>query len=423
MANSKRREKFTDRNGNMLIPINVEGGNYNEKFFTTTKLVTIVLLLTLLFYMIYVLTHNHLTFMGVCIWIVGYSIIFIQSMRYIVFEEKFYYKMYKELKLHEISTPALFWGIASIKDTDEGAIITYADASIGIVVRVERDTITGKDQNFKETHYDAISDFYRDVIIQKYNFVQMNIMEQAGKDPRLNELAKVVYKSDNPNIQKLMELEVGYIKNITHTSLYESDYFLFYTNDLSKLDSIIGDITESMFKLLDGAYVSYRILTSKEIVDLVKEDYGVTYFNATEASLLMYSNNSNYNVAPFTIDGLLWTDGNDQKLTERDKNKLRQITSGVINETIKTADMALKKTLYRKEEKNKVGIDFSSLSETASEQRKNTVSTIRKPNIQSGKNEEKNTGTKVTNVTLEKDSKNSSIKNNKNEDDDEIIDF
>ncbi len=402
MANSKRREKFTDRNGNMLIPINVEGGNYNEHFLTTPKLLTIAALLVGLGYVIYKVSHIHLTLFNFLFWVGGYLIIFIYSMRYIVFEEKFYYKMYQQLKEHEISTPALFWDIASIKDTDEGAIITYSDARIAIVVKVERDTITGKDQNFKETHYDAISDFYKDVIIQKYNFVQMNIMEQAGKDPRLTELSKVVYKSDNPNIQKLMELEVGYIKNITHTSLYESDYFLFYTSDLSKLDSIIGDITESMFKLLDGAYVSYRVLTSKEIVELVKDDYGVTYFNSTEASLLMYSTNSNYNMSPFDITGLLWTDGEEQKLNDKEKNKLRQITSGVINETIKTYEMALKKTLYRKEEKNKVGIDFSSLSETTSEQRKSSLGTIRKPNIQKKDTDENKDNTPVNDEEIKK---------------------
>ena len=160
MANSKRREKFTDRNGNMLIPINVEGGNYNEHFLTTPKLLTIAALLVGLGYVIYKVSHIHLTMFNFLFWVGGYLIIFIYSMRYIVFEEKFYYKMYQQLKEHEISTPALFWDIASIKDTDEGAIITYSDARIAIVVKVERDTITGKDQNFKETHYDAISDFY-----------------------------------------------------------------------------------------------------------------------------------------------------------------------------------------------------------------------------------------------------------------------
>lgn len=364
MANTKRRENYTDRNGNMLIPINVEGGNYNEHFITTPKLVCIACMLCALAYIIYKCSHGNGGVLSWIIWLTIWLIISTFVTRFFIFEEKFYYRMYLDLKEHEITTPAIFWDIASIKDTDEGAIITYSDAKIAILVKVDRDTITGKTPDFKETHYDAISDFYRDVITQKYSFVQMNIMEQAGKDPRLAELSKIVYKSDNPNIQKLMEMEVGHIKNITHSSLYESDYFLFYTTDLTKIDTIIMDITESIFKLLDGAYIGYSILSSKDIVDLLKEEFGVTYFNYTEASLLMYNNNANSMVRPFDITGILWTDGEDQTLNNMERNKLRNITSGVIKETLKTSDMALKKSIYRKEIKNKVGVDFSSLSET-----------------------------------------------------------
>lgn len=365
MANSRRRENYTDRNGNMLIPINVEGGNYNEHFFTTTKLVSITLLLLGLAYVIYKCSHSSTsTILTWVVWLSIWGLIAITVTRFVIFEEKFYYRMYQDLKENEITTPAIFWDIASIKDTDEGAIITYSDAKIAIMVKIDRDTITGKPREFKETHYDAISDFYREIMLQKYSFVQMNIMEQAGKDPRLNELSKVVYKSDNPNICKLMEMEVGHIKNITHASLYESDYFLFYTTDLTKMDSIIMDITESLFKLLDGAYIGYKILSSKDIVDLLKEEFGVTYFNYTEASLLMYNNNKNSLIKPFDITGILWTDGEDQTLNTREINKLRGITSSVIKETLKASDIALKKSLYRKEIKNKVGVDFSTLSET-----------------------------------------------------------
>lgn len=379
MANTKRRENYTDRNGNMLIPINVEGGNYNEHFITTPKLVCIGLIIGALAFIIYKCSHGT---GGLLSWVIWLSIWLIASTfaaRFLIFEEKFYYRMYLDLKEHEITTPAIFWDIASIKDTDEGAIITYSDAKIAIMVKVDRDTITGKTPDFKETHYDAISDFYRDVITQKYSFVQMNIMEQAGKDPRLAELSKVVYKSDNPNIQKLMEMEVGHIKNITHSSLYESDYFLFYTNDLTKIDTIIMDITESIFKLLDGAYIGYRILSSKDIVDLLKEEFGVTYFNYTEASLLMYNNNANSMIKPFDITGILWTDGEDQTLNNQEINKLRTITSGVIKETLKTSDMTLKKSIYRKEIKNKVGVDFSSLSETTVGTNNRSFNSIIKP--------------------------------------------
>lgn len=391
MANSKRRENFTDKNGNMLIPINVEGGNYNEHFLTTPKLVSILILLLGLAYIIYSCSHSSSP--SLVKWVVWLSIWFAIATvvtRFIIFEEKFYYRMYLDLKENEITTPAIFWDIASIKDTDEGAIITYSDAKIAVMVKVERDTITGKTPEFRETHYDAISDFYRDLMIQKYSFVQMNIMEQAGKDTRLNELSKIVYKSDNPNICKLMEMEVGHIKNITHASLYESDYFLIYTNDLTKMDSIISDVTEDIFKLLDGAYIGYQILSSKDIVDLLKEEFGVTYFNYTEASLLMYNNNKNSMVTPFNITGILWTDGENQTLNNREINKLRGITSSVIKETLKTSNVSLKKSIYRKEVKNKVGVDFSSLSETTVGTKSKTKNNIVKPSKNHNSNNRNN---------------------------------
>lgn len=397
MANSKRREKYTDRNGNMLIPINVEGGQYNENFMTTPKLVSIGVILVALAYIIYRCSHGNGGILSWVLWLTIWLVISSFITRFIIFEEKFYYRMYLDLKEHEITSPSIFWDIASIKETDEGAIITYSDAKIAIVVALDRDTITGKTEDFKERHYDAISDFYRDVITHKYSFIQCNIMEQAGKDPRLNELSKVVYKSDNKNICKLMEMQVGHIKNITHASLYESDYFLFYTNDLTKVDSIITDITESIFKILDGAYVSYRILNGKEIVELFKEENGVTYFNYTEASLLMYNNNKNAIGNPFNITGILWTDGEEQKLNNNEINKLRSITSGVIKETLKLSDISIRKSIYRKEKKKKIGVDFNSLSETTVNSNNRNRGNIIQPNVKLSKTPNTNYSTNNNN--------------------------
>lgn len=389
MANTKRRAEYIDRDGAMFMPMNVEGGVWNEHFITTPKFICIVLIILSAVAIIMMLGSDKASVTQYIIWLSIWLFVSIQVLRFIVFEEKFYYKMYLELQEHEISSPALFWDIASIKDTDDGAIITYSDAKIAILVKVERDTITGKQKEFKETHYDAISDFYREVVTDRYSFVQMNIMEQAGKDPRLNELSKVIYKSDNENICKLMELQVGYIKNITHKALYESDYFLFYTQDLSKVDCIISEISECIFKLLDGAYISYQILSSKEIVDLVKEIYGVNYFNSTEASLLMFNKDAAGDITPFNITGMLWKDGEEQEFNNKELNKLRNITSSVIRETLSVNDMSLKEALYRKNTKNKIGVDFEGLYDATVEKKVNNTpnkaKTIKKPNINTTK--------------------------------------
>lgn len=368
--------------------MNVEGSSWEDNFITTPKLVVIGLMLGSAVFMGFYLKENYSPLGSYIIFYALWFLICSLITRFYIFEEKYYYRMYKQLKESEISTPAVFWDIASIKDTDEGAILTYSDAKIAIMVKVERDTITGKTKDFKEYHYDAISDFYKDVVSQKYSFVQMNVMEQAGKDPRLAELSKVIYKSDNKNIVKLMEMEVGHIKNITHASLYESDYFLFYTNDVSKVDSIIGDITESLFKLLDGAYIGYQVLNSKDIVSFIKDEFGVNYFNSTEASLLMYSNNDNSMINPFNITGILWADGEEQTLNNQEKNKLRRLTSGVINETLKIKDMSLKKAIYRKETKNKIGFDFESLSKTTVNTNNKHVTKLTKQNTSSNNDDE-----------------------------------
>lgn len=420
MANTKRRAEYTDRNGNMFIPMNVEGGVWNEHFITTPKLICIVLIIISIFIIITYLQSEAAKFTQYIIWIGIWAFISLQVIRFVVFEEKFYYKMYLELKDHEIASPSLFWDIASIKDTDEGAIMTYSDVKIGIIIKLERDTITGKNSEFKETHYDAISDFYREITTMKYSFVQMNIMEQAGKDPRLHELSKLVYKSDNDNICKLMEMEVGYIKNVTHCSLYESDYFLFYTPDLSKVDTIIGDASECIFRILDGAYIGYTILSSKEIVDFVKEEYGVNYFNSTDASLQMFDRNAANIATPFNVYGIIWKDGEDQELTNQEVNKIRGITSSIIKETVDQKTVSFKKTIYRKNTKNKIGVDFSKLSEghditkrVASQQRQNRINKSIQPN--NFVTNQINT----SNVNLSKQQVNSST----NDDDEEYIDL
>lgn len=438
MANTQRRKDYTDRSGNMFIPINVEGGNYNESFFTTTKLVTIIIILGLLALLIFYIKSLNANALGYIIYIGIYLFIASFAVRFIIFEEKFYYRMYKVLQKHKITSPALFWNITSIKDTDDGAILNYADGKVAVMIRVDRDTITGKEPSFKETHYDALSDFYRELVLNRFCWVQMNIMEPAGKDPRLNELSKLVYKSDNPNIQKLMELEVGHIKSISRKSLYESDYFLIYTNDITRVDTIIADVTECIFKLLEGAYISYSILGSKDIAESVKERRGVNYFNYAQASLQMFTDSNMQIAAPFNIKGIEWTDGEYQELNPSELNKLRYTTSGVIRETIDPEKVSLKDTIYRKEEKIKVGIDFSDLSKTAQKKVPQQQSSAKKTLLSKDKNGAKsttqtkkatsNTTDETTGgnakVTLSKDTvstapKNTSTGNN----DDDFIDF
>ena len=379
MANSQRRYK--DKNGYQFIPMNVEGQGYNDSFITTPKLVVIISVLLSIVVIIMYTTSENISISGTLIYIAIWFIASSLAIRYIVFEEKFYYRMYKELQGREITTPSIFWNIASIRDLDDGAIITYADAKIGIIIKVERDTIVGKERDFEEIHYDSISDFYRALVIRKYNFIQLNLMETAGNDPRLLKLDKLTTNCSNENIKKLVEMQVGHIKKIAQSSLYESDYFLIWTQDITRIDTIIEDINECMYNLLSGAYTEYRILSQKDIIELEKQLFGIKYFNSTDASLNIYKNDSNSSYIPFTITGIIWEDENYmQELSNSEISKLRDITSCKINNTLNYKNISVKEAIYVEKEKNNIGVDFSGLGKPL--YNKNNTTNINKDSLE-----------------------------------------
>lgn len=359
MANSQRR--ILDKNGNQFIPMNVEGQSYSDNFWSTTKVITLAGILLGGAAVIAFLSSNQSKPAGWVVIFGGYLLLAIYLFRYIIFEEKFYYRMYKEFKDNEITTPAIFWNIASIKNTEDGAILTYADAKVGLLVKLDRDTITGKPLDFEETHYDAISDFYKELTRYGYSFVQLNIMEMAGKDPRLAELDKITLKCDNENIKRLVELQVGHIKNIAQNSLYESEYVLIYSNDITKIDHIIPDTIEIMFTILNGGYIGYKIMNRRDLIELEKESFGVKYFNSTDASLNIYRNDANSANIPFRIHGIKWDTGEVQELDNMRKHKLRTITDNIVLEKITLEEANIKEQIYEKKVEE-TPVDFSKLS-------------------------------------------------------------
>lgn len=351
MANSDRLNK--NRNGQMLIPMNVEGGAWEEGFFTSTKVCIIIatvfinagmfMWLSTLYvnWPIYVMTALILVFIDQLV------------LRYLIFEEKYYYRMYQKMKQYEISTPSVFWNISTMRETEDGAVLVYADGKVGIILRVERDTITGKNPDFREVHYDAISDFYKEINLKNLKFVQMNIMEQAGKDPRLQELDKLVIKADNKNIAKIVESQVGYIKKVTRATLFESDYFLIYCDDLNRAESIVTDAIDCVYKLLDGAFIGFRILSSNDVLELVKEQYGVKYFDYTEATVNMYRNSGVHIAKAFKLIGVNYASGEEADIGNVENNRLIALASYINKGIIKHGEWTIKEALSGKIRNNK----------------------------------------------------------------------
>jgi hypothetical protein len=316
----------------MFIPMNVEGNSYDEKFFNTTKVLTIV---SLVVYWVFILTwintlENASMLFKIIIILIS-LIATIQLVRFVVFEERYFFKMYQKMLLYKNPTSDVFWDIASIKSIYGDSIALYSDMKIGVFVKLNRGSIVGKDEEFIESHYDAISDFLREVIGRGYKYVHLNLMERADNDTRLDYLGAEIDKVENKNIKKLLQLQLGNLKNVTRNSLYENDYYLIYTQKLDRLDLILKDVYDSLDILMDGNFIGYNILDTKEIIELHKEQIGVAYFNYNLATINTFREYQVDKRPAISLKKIYLNNGSVIELTKEDELFIRKIATDIVS--------------------------------------------------------------------------------------------
>lgn len=342
--NSKRLRM--NEQGRMFIPMNVEGGGYDENFFSTPKLITVGLLVLVLVILIATLAspENRLSALGKVLAVLLYLFIASFVVRYVIFEERYYFKMYKKMLANQNPTTAVFWRIAAIRDTVRGGILRYSDGKYGAILKLERDSIIGKNSEFRESHFDALSDFYKEIALRKLAFVQLNMMERADNDSRIPALDTLILNEPNANLRKVLQLELGYIKNRSRETLYETDYILVYTTKLERVDSLISDIQSCASILLDGAYSGFEILGQREIIDLHKEIFGIGYFNLSEASINTF-NEVGAKKKAITLKALKLTNGRTVELTKRDTDIINRLLKRVEDGEVDISDISVLKAL------------------------------------------------------------------------------
>lgn len=342
--NSKRLRM--NEQGRMFIPMNVEGGGYDENFFSTPKLITAGLLVLVLVILIATLAspENRLSALGKVLTVLLYLFIASFVVRYVIFEERYYFKMYKKMLANQNPTTAVFWRIAAIRDTVRGGILRYSDGKYGAILKLERDSIIGKNSEFRESHFDALSDFYKELALRKLAFVQLNMMERADNDSRIPALDTLILNEPNANLKKVLQLELGYIKNRSRETLYETDYILVYTTKLERVDSLISDIQSCASILLDGAYSGFEILGQREIIDLHKEIFGIGYFNLSEASINTF-NEVGAKKKAITLKALKLTNGRTVELTKRDTDIINRLLKRVEDGEVDISDISVLKAL------------------------------------------------------------------------------
>ena len=363
---NSERLKLNRRKDKMFIPMNVEGGGYDERFFNTTKILTVV---GMAVGWVVVVTWLNSLQNATFIFKLGTIavMLFISSLlvRFVVFEESYFYKMYKKTLTYSDPTSDVFWNISSIKDTANGSILLFSDLKIGVLVKLKRGSIIGKNQDFMEQHYDAVSDFLSEVVGRGYMFVHLNMMERADNDDRLDKLASKVASTSNQNMKKLLELQVGHLRNTTRNSLYESDYYLIYTDRAERFDNITRDVEDCLEYVLNGSYNGYYELDKRETIEVHKELIGVSYFDYNSATVNTFREFQIDDTPAVTIKRINLASGSIVDISKSDDALLRKIAKEI--DYGNSTDINVMKMLAQSKNNDyrlRSGIDLDKVSQT-----------------------------------------------------------
>lgn len=363
---NSERLKLNRRKDKMFIPMNVEGGGYDERFFNTTKILTVVgMAVGWVVVVAWLNSLQNATF----IFKLGTIavMLFISSLlvRFVVFEESYFYKMYKKTLTYSDPTSDVFWNISSIKDTANGSILLFSDLKIGVLVKLKRGSIIGKNQDFMEQHYDAVSDFLSEIVGRGYMFVHLNMMERADNDDRLDKLASKVASTSNQNMKKLLELQVGHLRNTTRNSLYESDYYLIYTDRAERFDNITRDVEDCLEYVLNGSYNGYYELDKRETIEVHKELIGVSYFDYNSATVNTFREFQIDDTPAVTIKRINLASGSVVDISKSDDALLRKIAKEI--DYGNSTDINVMKMLAQSKNNDyrlRSGIDLDKVSQT-----------------------------------------------------------
>ena len=292
MANTDRR--IVTEDNKQFMPMNVEGSYGEKETLNTTKLIALGCIAASIIGCIVLARSSGYSLIGTIMLLAIVLVIDSFVLRYIVFEEKLYYAMYNEIKDSAVVSPYKLWNIISRQNTADGTVLNYNDAKMGLIVRVERGLITGRGEALDEEHHDAISDFYKELNNRKLKRIRLDLMEYTSNDKRLSELDKLCNTTDNNNLNRLMELYITHIKNISSNTLTDVEYYIIYTNMLTDQYKFIQEVQECLDILMNGAYNGYEILGSsntRDINEFAKQINFIDYFNTDEASLRIFNMN------------------------------------------------------------------------------------------------------------------------------------
>lgn len=322
MASSDRLNR--DIRGTTMVPMSIDAQYDTTAFMNVPKA---LVLGGVVFAYILVIAWGKSANFNILGWVVIITVLTLISqllIRKVVFQERYFFKQWKERLLLGTPKATHFWSSPYTQKTSLGDVLVFSDLRMGVVIELEKDTIVGTSTTNKEKHYDSWSDFYRYLFANKFSLVQLNLMQPTGKDDRFEVVSDEVRNARNPNIKKLLTASLGHIRTISNTTLDEYEYVLVHTKQNIKAEEVISHVLRASQHLLDGSYREVRILNESEIFKLPRWNFNTLYFDGVDAQMGVYRNSGVVIKEQLKLDSIILDNGEVIELTDIQRGRLER---------------------------------------------------------------------------------------------------
>jgi hypothetical protein len=253
-----------------------------------------------------------------------YSIICVYGsllvIRFLGLKELYFSDMFEETKARNgLLKPNTIWGIFDISTTYPYTCF-FKNGYKGIFVRMERDTITGKDSDADYFHYTAIGDAYNLAHALNMNIVHIDYMDNVGNDPRMEKLYADLNNVSNPDMQDMLVDIYDNLSSIMKMNYTSFDVYLFLTRD--KLDSLVYNVQSVVNTMLGGNFISYKVLDRIEVANICPALFNLEDFSFIEACESVLDSQGNRGIIPIKI---IKSDGTEEKLNKTQEEKKRDL--------------------------------------------------------------------------------------------------
>lgn len=267
-----------DQNGNMMMPHNVAGSNYEEGA-SVVQAVTACLLLVITAILVIWFKDTRLAKSFVN-WLIFIAVlIFVEQfvVRYFILNERYLMKQTDLIKKATNKVPADLWNVINI---DDDGVIYYQDGRLGIIIGAEQATIVGRNESFKAAHYSALSDFYKVLNQSGISWTHINAMINAKQENRLAKVGEELQACPNPAIQKMCDMHLAYMRGLEIRTLYEKEYWALIARPSTGKERFLDAVYRAAENLEKAAFNRYEILTKEQCYHFNIETQALTTFDA-----------------------------------------------------------------------------------------------------------------------------------------------